>query len=187
MPPVREGETPTKGRSYRSPINRDLPKAPAPAADLFPAAGVSFFGRIIALDIACPRCAQVHVLRDNKGRRVWDPQTGIFQCHGCGVVLQLGILAWHAPAGIRRIPEDHIPLGFRQALQLRELARNVLRGERVPTDRKPSWHYRRKTPRNQGPATNRVAPVSCCCTIDVKRDPACVIHGERARSENLGP
>jgi len=164
-----------------------LPRAPAPTADFAPAVGVSFFGRIRQLDFACPRCNRVYRLSEFRtSKRIWDPSTGYFECADCELSLILGILAWHPPTGLRRIPDDHLPQSFRQALQLRELAKNVLRGERIPGGKRLNRKAARKgrfIDKARSPAypTNRLAPVACTCYVEIRKDRQCSIHGERVR------
>ena len=85
----------------------------------------TFFARIWAVDIACPRCGACHILTHHQEKRDrvsgWDPYLGRFTCRNCHYVLILATLAYQVPNGAPRTPPaDMIPKTWQQA-QLREL------------------------------------------------------------------
>lgn len=114
------------------PFTRTRRRPPPPHPRDFGA--TRFFARIHAVDLECPRCGKVMLLRPPKRGRLrryqptpghtWEPHTQRLHCHdgtGCGKVYRLGVLAWDPPRGVgaHSPAEDTVPHP-RELAQLRE-------------------------------------------------------------------
>ncbi len=124
--------------------------------------GKRMFGRIRAFDLACPRCDQVYqVGQGSRTMSAWNKRTSRFNCAcGCGLRMNLGILAWNVTLGPGFTPADAIPFTDEQATELRDLTRGVFAGTRLP--------YRGDQ--------NRVIDKVCSC-IRIEHDAECPLHG----------
>ena len=85
-----------------------------------------FFSRIRTLDIECPHCGLVYIIRADHRTDAWNPRTSVFWCNrrdGCERKYTLGVLAWpkgHGHAkGANTPPPDQVP-GPRQLAQMRD-------------------------------------------------------------------
>lgn len=98
-----------------------MPKSPPPHPELLHAQ--RFFARNRTLDLECPHCGRVYLLRYDTPPRTWNPRTGIFSCEardGCQRKYVIGVLAWpkgNHGAGTGSPPADQVP-GPRQLAQL---------------------------------------------------------------------
>ena len=69
-----------------------------------------FFARLREFDLECPDCGEVSRVRSDDRDEEFHLGSGLFACGGCGLDLQLGIVAWRpsldALAAIERDPDD---------------------------------------------------------------------------------
>ena len=55
----------------------------------------------------CPECGMVYVVRPDEGWvEAFDSRTSVFQCNECGLMLQLGLLAWQPSPSALRFGQD---------------------------------------------------------------------------------
>lgn len=78
-----------------------------------------FFARILAADISCPDCGEVHSLSLNKSGSYWDKRVSKFKCTKCGKSWILGVLAWKPKLGNTTVTMDQTP-NREEARALRE-------------------------------------------------------------------
>lgn len=81
-----------------------------------------FFARVRSLDLECPHCGLVYLIRADTNPNTWNPRTALLTCNGrggCGRVYVIGVLAWPkgTGAGHGTPPADQVP-GPRQLAQL---------------------------------------------------------------------
>lgn len=140
--------------------------------------GDRFFAHLRAFDTECPRCGLVYTFSQAYVKHgvssAWDHSTNRFRCHGCRLVLGLGILAWPLGRGRLLRAEDSVPTTSqarelkRQHAALRRMAQGF---ELDRTD--PAIHaIAGRLPRNI------VLTEECPCDPESPyAHPSCPIHG----------
>lgn len=85
------------------------------------AVGDRFFARVVAFELACPRCGDVARVTEHSrdAKSIYDRRKSIFKCRGCSLHLAIGIVAWPMRSGPTGVPEDNVPT-YREAMRLRE-------------------------------------------------------------------
>lgn len=136
--------------------------------------GTRLFARIHSIDFECPRCGEIHSIKQGRRHPGWNPRTGTQTCT-CGLSVQLGVLLYPTTAGkppAAQIPEDWIPTP-RQSAAIRQLLVGI--------------HLAERHRRPRGPHARNVAGPPCTCVLEpgneaagqvprVVRHPGCPIH-----------
>lgn len=124
--------------------------------------GQRLFGRLLAFELGCPKCDRVYIIgQGSRTMSAWTRRTSRFRCvSSCGLRMNLGILGWNVSLGPGFTPADAVPLHWKQALELRNLARAVYTGEKLAY---------------KGDA-NRVIAETCSC-VRIEFDAECPLHG----------
>jgi hypothetical protein len=140
-----------------------------------------FFARQWNLDIACPACGYMHMLRyrhNNKPDPSWDPLLSTFACRQCRFQLILGVVGYPPPrGGTKAPPADHQPKAWHLA-QMRELV-----GATGPGGFLLNPQLRPKSRQE----VNLLLETPCTCpTGGLRRvDDACPVHGRRLDREAI--